>query len=252
MRSFVSSAKLPLKAETVIIGEKYRDVLEKPLELRGILPVYVPDNPWVDKRLSGHCDLSVFHPGGEGLLLAPWLRGSSFSKGLEALGAKLSFPDISQGSRYPEDAAMNACAMGKTLIFNRQVTSEQIIKLFTNMPGSVMIDSRQGYAGCSVCVVDEKAIITGDRGIARKAAQAGLDVLLISPGHVVLPGFEYGFIGGAAFKIASRRLAFTGRLEAHPDCEKIMAFLEKRGVEADFLSDREIFDIGGAVAITEA
>ena len=111
---------------------------------------------------------------------------------------------------------------------------------------------RQGYAKCCACVVNEGAMITSDTGIAKAAARHGVDVLRIRPGYIELAGFDTGFIGGTAFRISERALAFTGRLDAHPDRADIEAFLRSRGIEPVYLTDRPAFDIGSAVPLTEA
>jgi hypothetical protein len=99
--------------------------------------------------------------------------------------------------------------------------------------------------------VDEKSIITADRGIYHSVTSAGMDALLINPGHIVLKGFDYGFIGGAAFKISKHKLAFTGLLELHPDKDKILKFLADRKIEPIYLTKQPIFDIGSAIPIIE-
>lgn len=251
MTCFVERSGLPHATEKVLIGQKYKEILEKSLEKIDISAIYVPDNPYVDPRMSGHADLSVFHAGGEGIYLAPFLRNEKLAHELEKLGFKCEFPQIEQKSEYPHDAQLNACALGNTLIYSEKRTSPLVVNYFTNKGGSKLISSRQGYAACSVCAVNERSIITSDNGIAKAALRHGLDVLTITPGFVELPGFDYGFIGGASFKISEGVLAFTGRLDGHPDRHEILAFIEHRNVEPLFLTGKPIFDIGGAIQITE-
>lgn len=78
-----------------------------------------------------------------------------------------------------------------------------------------------------------------------------MDVLLISASGVELEGFDCGFIGGAAFKLSRETLAFTGRLNGHPDRDAILSFLDSRGVRSTYLTDRPLFDIGSGLPITE-
>ena len=58
------------------------------------------------------------------------------------------------------------------------------------------IHVKQGYTRCSLLPVDDRSFITSDAGIAKTLAEHDTDVLLIHPGHIHLPGFDYGFIGG--------------------------------------------------------
>ena len=76
-----------------------------------------------------------------------------------------------------------------------------------------------------------------------------MDVLRIRPGYIELIGYDYGFIGGAAFLINDHTLAFTGALDRHPDKDRILDFLAQHGVQPVFLTEVPIFDIGGAVAL---
>ncbi len=252
MSSFVQRAGLPEQGKLLIIGEKYAEKLKKPLEKLGISILSVPDNPCVDERLSGHADLSVFHGGGKRLYLAPYLQGTGFHRWLEEWAAEPVFPAIEQGRLYPKDAQLNARAAGDTLFYAGGITAEEIVNIFTNKKGARLIDSRQGYAGCSVCAVDEDSVITSDPGIACNAEKNGLDVLRIAPGAIDLPGFSHGFIGGAAFRLSRDTLAFTGRLDGHPDREAILDFLDRKGFQAVFLTSESLFDIGGAIPLTEA
>lgn len=250
MSGFVVKPNLPTKARSVLLGKKYADLLENPLKKAGIQPIFIPDNPFVDSRLSGHADLSVFHMGGEKCLLSPHLKGTDFSRRLEGIGADLDYLSEPMGSIYPKDAALNCCVVGDSLIYNKKTAAQGIDEYFT-IKGRRLINVRQGYTRCSVCVVDDNSIITADRGIANAVHNAGVDILLISQGYVNLAGFDFGFIGGAAFKISNDRIAFTGTLDKHPDKSAIYEFLRKRGVEPVFLTDMPLFDMGGAVPILE-
>ena len=246
----VEKPNLPEMADTVLIGEKYFELLGKPLEKLGINAISVPDNGFVDPRLSGHGDLSVLHTGENVLWLAPHLRESDFADQLRAMGFALDYPDIFQSPVYPGDAQLNICICGKYAFCNKSFVPKVIADHLTNS-GFETVDCGQGYAKCSVCVVDEGAIITADRGIGTAARGVGLDVLLIEPGYIVLDGFNCGFIGGSSFKISRGKLAFTGSLNEHPSKNDISSFLRTHEVEAVFLTERPIFDIGSGIPIIE-
>ncbi len=66
-----------------------------------------------------------------------------------------------------------------------------------------------------------------------------------------LIGFPYGFIGGAAFKMAKETLAFTGTLDRHPDQAAIEEFLAARKIKPVYITHYPIFDIGGVLPVTE-
>ena len=252
MMRFVETPNLPVCASTVIIGEKYCKILQSGIKSLGIDALFMPDNPYVDVRLSGHADLSILHLGGSRLLLAPYLKGSSFSRRLEDRGFDIRFAGIEQSSLYPGDAQMNVCILGNKVICNPKTVPDAIVKYLTIGSRAVQVSSRQGYSRCSVCVVNDNAIITADEGICRSAEARGVDVLKIRPGYIDLPGFDYGFIGGASFKISATKLAFTGRLDSHPDAERITEFASLHNVDIVYITDKRAFDIGGAIPITEA
>ena len=252
MMKFVENPNLPVRAGTIIIGEKYCKILQNSIKSLGIDALFMPDNPYVDVRLSGHADLSVLHLGGDRLLLAPYLKGSSFSRQLEDRGFDIQFADIEQSALYPNDAQMNVCILGNKVIYNPQTGSDAIVKYLTIGNGAIHVSSRQGYSRCSVCVVNDNAIITADEGICRSAKAHGIDVLKIRPGYIDLPGFDHGFIGGASFKISDTKLAFTGRLDSHPDAEQMIGFASLHNVDIVYITYKPAFDIGGAVPITEA
>lgn len=252
MMRFVETPNLPVCADIVIIGEKYCKILQNSIKSLGINALFMPDNPYVDPRLSGHADLSVLHLGGDRLLLAPYLKGSSFSRQLEDRGFDIQFADIEQSALYPNDAQMNVCILGDKVIYNPKTVPDTIVKYLTIENGAIQVSSRQGYSRCSVCVVNDNAIITADEGICRSAKAHEIDVLKIRPGYIDLPGFDYGFIGGASFKLSDTKLAFTGGLDKHPDTERIIEFASLHNIDIVYITDKPAFDIGGAIPITEA
>ena len=248
---YVSRANLPDAAKIVVIGEKYSKILEKPLKTRGIDVLSVPDNPNVGESVSGHADLSALHVGGKMIALAPYLKGSGFAESLSAMGFELSFPEITQGKRYPKDAALNVCLCGNKLIYNPKSAEKTIVEYLTNSGGYEALPVKQGYTKCSVCVVNESSIITSDEGIHKRAVETGMESLKVAPGFISLPGFDYGFIGGASFKLSKHELAFTGKLDGHPDKDKIIEFISLHNIEPVYITEKPAFDIGSCIQIVE-
>ena len=225
-----------------LIGEKYRDKLEPKLCAIGAPILWLPNNPNVDQRLSGHADLSVAFA--DGTIIAEkgiytYLVNILTSREYKILSAS------EQESEYPHDAGLCVCTVGNTTIYNPK-TVDQVLR--QHLSGR-LISVTQGYTRCSICVVSEKAIITSDTTIYCKAKKAGIDALQIRPGYIALDGFDYGFIGGATFLLDASTMAFTGQLSEHPDKERILRFLREHGVSVVFLTDEPIFDIGGAVTL---
>ena len=228
---------------TFVIGARYRPLLEAPLRVLGKSVFWLPDNPAVDPRLAGHADLAVLRLGKDRVCV-PEGADTHFVNYLTNRGYPIVYAG-KQGAVYPQDVGLCVCATGKYTICNSKTVDPAIASCLTG----VRIDVSQGYTKCAVSVVSDEAIITADNAVASRAAEAGMDVLRIAPGHVVLEGFDYGFIGGASFLLDKQTMAFTGSIEDHPDKARIGRFLQKHGVTPVFLTERPIFDIGGAVAL---
>lgn len=149
------------------------------------------------------------------------------------------------GSKYPEDIIFNGFSSGKFFIHATKYTYPPLLKKVREL-GMNIVDVAQGYAKCSIVEVDENSIITYDRGISQKAESAGMDVLLVSSGHVDLPGYSCGFIGGAG-GLVGKEVIFNGNLAAHPDCSKIESFIRDKGLACKFFPDYPLTDIGSIV-----
>jgi len=246
MSGVVLSPNLPAeKARAVIIGQRYETALRGPLENLGLRVILCPPNPMVDGRLSGHVDLSVVHIGGKDMLISRHVARDSFLYELEEMEMEPRFCDSPSGPQYPQDAAMCAAFIGKYVFHNPRISCPELLEA----AGERLIHVRQGYAKCALCPVSESAAVTSDGGIASAARRAGLDILLISQGHIFLEGFDYGFIGGSTFCVSDRLLAFTGSLSLHPHERQILDFLEKQDISPVYLTEGAIFDIGSAIPI---
>ena len=264
MRSFPDRTALPIKRERFIcrpnlpqgkvncllIGEKYAPELENPLNNEGVEVIRIPDNLNVDSKLSGHADLSVIHAGENKLILQKriYIENPDFVDRLVAEGFRVIKTENEQGREYPFDAGLNVCAAGDFMFFNPDYTDPVV---FRSMTGCKNITVRQAYAKCSVCVIASGVIISSDPGIISAAEKHSVHFLRITPGHISLPGFNSGFIGGSSFLLSENLIAFTGNLNNHPDGHKIEEFLVERNMKPIYLTKRPLFDIGGAILLKE-
>ena len=245
MSYYVITPHLPKRQVGLMaIGKRYAPRLAAPLEKLGVDVLWLPDAPDTDSCLAGHADLSMIHLGAELVVTG---CGDDIVNNLTNRGFK-AIRTEGPGKSYPEDCTLNACIVGSKLIHRLDVTSRTVLGA---LPYCEKINVAQGYAKCCTCVVDERSIITSDRGIAAAASDNDIDVLLIAPGYIELEGFDYGFIGGASFKLSADTMAFTGRLDAHPDYHNIICFLTDRGIRPVFLTSDTAFDIGSALPLTE-
>ena len=149
--------------------------------------------------------------------------------------------------RYPGCVKLNTAVFGKKAIGNFSCTDKKVTERLITL-GHELINVKQGYAKCSLCVVSENAVITSDTGIAKAAAAHGVDVLQISPGSIGLCERYGGFIGGSSF-LLDKTLCFTGDITMHPDGNAINDFCKAHSVEAVSLTKEKLFDIGGVVII---
>ena len=143
-------------------------------------------------------------------------------------------------SKYPYDVWYNATALKDYVICNKAYTDKTIL----DSHNKEIINVKQGYSKCNICIVDNNAIITSDNGIAKTVAQKGIDVLKISSGHIELRKLDYGFIGGATGLIDNNTLAVNGDINSHPDSEQIKVFCHKYNVDIIPLKDGKLVDIG--------
>lgn len=149
------------------------------------------------------------------------------------------------GTSYPDDVPLNVALVGNYLICNPKYTASEVIESARKREIEI-ISTNQGYSKCSVCVVSDSAIITEDESIY-KACKNKLKVLLIRKGKVRLPGYDYGFIGGASAYI-NGTVYFFGNIRAHSDFHLIDHFVSENGASIVSLSDSQpLTDIGGIV-----
>ena len=151
---------------------------------------------------------------------------------------------------YPHDIGLNAAKVGDKIICNARHTDETIL-IYAKKAGKNIIDTKQGYAKCSVCVVDNNSLVTSDVSIYKKATEHKIEALLVEKGHIGLDGYGYGFIGGCSGIIGKNTLAFTGDISLHPNYGDIQSFCWGRGVEVVSLSGDKLYDYGSIFRIGE-
>lgn len=148
---------------------------------------------------------------------------------------------------YPRDIAYNIAFTGRFALHRLDCTAPAILD-YLNRMNTHLINTRQGYSKCSTLIIDDTSIITADSSIDRTARTSGMNSLLISTGHVDLPGYKYGFIGGATGRFMDMVL-FTGHIDGHPDRESIYEFIESRGLKVKVLSNLKVLDTGSILVV---
>ena len=207
--------------------------------------VLLPSDPRLPLPTACHTDLNLFLF--DGVLIAR--REYEDVSGIPGYIARLArreliLSDLSAGDVYPEDTGLCACVAGECLIC-REVSTDPLILIEAKKHGMKIVNVRQGYAGCSCAVTADGCIITSDPGIFREFRHNGGDGLLICPGHVVLPGYDTGFIGGCS-GLRGDTLFFAGDISTHPDADDIKDFCAVHRTEIKSLGDAgtPLFDCG--------
>ena len=167
---------------------------------------------------------------------------------IDGLGLDVTLAPDPLSPDYPHDVGLCAAMFGRFLICNAKHTNQKILE-YAARTQKKLIDVRQGYAKCSVCIVGENAIMTADLGIYKKALQNKVEALLVGSGHIELARYDYGFIGGCSGLLDAHTLAFFGDITKHPDCEKMERFCGRFGVKLISLSKEKLCDYGGIIAL---
>lgn len=150
------------------------------------------------------------------------------------------------GFLYPDCISFNALCLDRYFVHNLKYTDERLMNA-AKAAGKIMVNVHQGYTKCAVAVVNGSAVITSDNGIASVLEKLGdVSVLRVKPGFVLLPGFDYGFIGGASGRVDDE-LVFSGNLSEHPDFEAIRDFTELHGVKLKYFPEYPLEDIGSII-----
>lgn len=201
----------------------------------------------IDSSVSYHPDLQIAHID-DGLYVSAPEFFDYYNKILSPYGVKVIKGNRTMGSHYPSDIAYNVLRVGETS-FSKIDSTDEVCLFHLNNSNIRCIDVSQGYSKCNVCVVDEKSIITSDISIYKKATENNIDALLICPGDIVLEGFDYGFIGGASFKLNKNTMCFMGDISHHKDYKRIVDFLKIRNINMILLSDDKVEDFGSVILV---
>ena len=231
----------------VVTDNRIDKKCEETLKERGFELIKMPSFHVLQAPVSAHPDMLFF--AGKGKLVC---HADYFAKAEDQLtmisrvaGLELIISSEDIDGSYPRDVLFNSAAVGDKLICRRDAVSARVAELY---PEENIINVRQGYSKCSVCVVSDNAIITADRSIARAAEKRGIAVLLISQGGVKLDGYDCGFIGGAS-GFDDNNIYFCGDIALHSDGDKIKDFCRAQGKEAVSLSDEPLYDYGTLIFI---
>lgn len=220
----------------------YRISMEERLNLSFLGCKVIPCEPCNNlyPAISGHPDI-LMH------LLEPnkLILHKGASKAFEKTLLKLHFNVIRSSqylqSEYPNDISLNAV---NTQDFFLHLLKNSDKSLLDQVNHKKLIDVKQGYTKCSTVILPFNAFITSDKSIYSALLAENADVLLLPPGDILLPGLDYGFIGGTCGLINNRTLAFYGSLDFYPHKALILNFLKKYKIDVKYLYNGPLIDRG--------
>lgn len=206
--------------------------------------IQLPPDASLPEAVNGHSDLLIFKIDNKLVTRKSYYRTAKDKIDLicEKCGLELILSDAEAGDKYPNDCGLCAAVSGRNIICIKASADGEILRLADDL-GYNLLNVPQGYSKCSCAVLADGAIITADRGIAKNTKGAGIDTLVIAPGHIDLPGYDFGFIGGAT-GLCGNKLYFSGNLNSHPDHKAIEEFAQKHNTECISLSDEKLYDVG--------
>ena len=190
-------------------------------------------------EVNGHSDMQI-HFVNNKAICAP--ETFNYYKSLNLSAVELVCGSKTLKAKYPDDIPYNVCNLGKYLICRPLCTAIEILSEYHYLKTEIL-STRQGYAKCSICVVNDNSAITADEGIYKLLKSKDLNVLKIQEGFIELYNMK-GFIGGASGLIKDNLLAFNGNLKTHPDYENIISFCANVGVSTISLNNGNLTDIG--------
>jgi len=248
-RRFVAEPNLPRgTVKSIFLGDKYIRELKNGLEGLGISIISVPKNGSVPEPVSYHADMSLCYMGSGILVAASAIYDELRQNAPEELNILKA--ESRQSADYPNDIGLNACLIGDRLLHKLENTDKSVLTL-ARKSRLRSYNVNQGYTKCSVCILTRNRIITGDLGIHRQCGELGVQSLLIENAPIRLDGYDTGFIGGCCGKISRDKVAFTGLLKGLRDERRIMNFIWDTGMEAVFLTDKPVFDVGSIIPVEE-
>lgn len=245
---FLEKANLPQnKVLHCVISEDATQAIEF-LGNYGIKTFLTKKSNKLDDEIAFHTDIQFIYCGKNIAVAAPNQAG--LIKDIKELGCRVEEEEIEPFSPYPNDVLLNQVILNDTFIGNVEYSSKRINN-FLNENNITVFNTKQGYSKCSICIVNENAIITEDNGIFNLLKNSQINVLKIEPGFISLSDKHFGFLGGASGKISKTEIFFNGNIEEHPNYKQIIDFLNLYNVNPIYSKSYKLTDIGSIIPITE-
>lgn len=216
----------------------------KELSMLGVEPVKLGKSARLISELAYHPDILVLN-----FKAGKWITENKASYCPEFMNELLTSSKYHLGKKYPADCIFNSFIIDNTVFCGSVNTG--IYSNIQELKDFNIVSFKQGYAKCSVIIVDKHSFITSDKSIYKKLTKLSYDCLYVSNESIKLNGYSNGFIGGCAGKISEKAIVFTGNIEEHPDYKNIKDFCRNRSVDIYSLSKEQLYDYGSLLPVTE-
>ncbi len=147
-------------------------------------------------------------------------------------------------SPYPGDTALNFVFIGdKAICTEFQYKQVKFLHKFD------CIFVKQGYTKCSICVLNNNAIITGDRGIVKSLENTTIKAYYLPCEEINLNGYNNGFWGGATGLIDNSKLFFNGNIEKLSCYSEVIDILKQQKIEPIYQKRTDLYDNGSIILL---
>jgi hypothetical protein len=215
------------------------------LESLGFQILICPPSQLLYEAVCGHPDM-LLHIIDRKTIMVHKNMDENFVETLKKLSFDVVFSMNNLKDAYPEDIILNSISFPKLFIHNLKYTDPNLLNHIKN---KVPINVKQGYTKCSTAIVNKTSVMTSDKTIAKALSKENMDVLLLPPGDILLPGLNYGFIGGCCGLLDKNSMAFYGDLNCYAFGKEVLNFLKKYDVEPIFLKKGKLIDRGSLFII---
>ncbi|WP_125152752.1 DUF6873 family GME fold protein [Clostridium rectalis] len=218
---------------------------EANLKKLGVEIIKCPPCKQLYQAICGHPDMILHIINNKKIIVNKDIDKNFISK-LNSFNIDVILSKNSLKIKYPYDIILNAVSMDYLFFHYINYTDPNLLLQLNNKK---QISVKQGYTKCSTAIINSKAIITSDKSIDAAMKKENIDSLLLPPGDILLPGFDYGFIGGCCGMVTEKEMAFYGNLNYYKYGKEVLNFLYKYNVKPIFLSDGKLIDRGSILTI---
>lgn len=232
-----------------LVDIRIKDEFADSLTAFGYEVIKLPPYSNLPSPLASHPDM-LLHLSGKNLITNADYYGENrdiFDRLEKEADINLIVSDELPTATYPSDAKYNALYLSGKVILRKKSVAREILSL-ADRCGLTIINTNQGYPACTTLPLSPTHIISADMGIIKVARKNGIDATPIENGDILLPPYEYGFIGGSS-GVDGDTVFFLGDIKTHRSYDIIKGVTEELGLKIVSLGVGPLFDLGGIIFI---